>query len=294
MRQPKQVTPPAPATREPTTGEQEMIAAAVEAQRKRARRPTVRATVDGRSFDISSPHADLDGAAAAIREAFGSASGHFASEALSRLAAVATTPSALNAAIALIASMSPENELEAAHAEQVATCHIASLEFARRALIPGQHVDVVSAYVNDFTKLSRSMAIHAEAIAKLHNGGRQRIEVVHVNGPAHFGSGHLAYPGSLDRSGGDAIGNLAQPHGSNRAAIVEAALGLPLRSQEPEGDAVSVPGDAGQEAMCVPWRQSHGSADRITQRALSDGSSHARGKGRQSPGEGYSEARLRP
>lgn len=146
-------------------------------------------------FRIGPPHSDAAGWSAQLTNTFGTRSASFAEQSFGHLAtairdkgAVFPTDAQADYALAMMGAIAPRDELETALGEQIISAHIASLEFLSRARMnAGEYRDTALAYVRAATKLSRTMAGLVETLAKQRAGGRQRIEVVYVNGPAVIG-----------------------------------------------------------------------------------------------------------
>ena len=119
--------------------------------------------------------------------ALGTRSDSFVDDYLSRLGeAVSLTgdekrdTDKLSAAVALVAAVDPQNELEATMALQmVAANEAAQFSFGRSRR--AEFIEHASAYANMGNKAMRSFALHAEAIAKMRRGGEQVVRHVHVN-----------------------------------------------------------------------------------------------------------------
>lgn len=281
---PRKKTEPAakPPLREPTEAERAAGAAALAAQAERPARPSVGITHKGDVTTIGNPHTDWRSWNAQIGEAFGTTSDDFAHLAFGRLGDLArerakpVSEGRANAVLAFMAAIAPRDELEAAIGEQIVAAHLASLEFLCRAKMnAGEYRDTAVAYVNAATKLSRTMAVQVEALAKLRNGGRQRIEVIYVNGPAAFGDGAQIY---APRGGGERPGTLDQCHTPSIAGLA-VAPGLPMRSEDAEGDALSVASRAGAEAMPDARRDESGCAAGRSERPLHGRAMDAGGSG---------------
>jgi hypothetical protein len=242
-----------PVLREPTEAEHAAGVAALAAQARRPARPSLAIGHKGDGMTIGNPHTDWRGWNAQIGEAFGSASEDSAHQAFGRLGAIArekTEPISegrANAMLALMSAIAPRDELEAAIGEQIVAAHLASMEFLSRAKMnAGEYRDTAVAYVNAATKLSRTMAVQVETLAKLRGGGRQRIEVIHVNGPASFGDGAQIY---APWGGGERPGNPDQCHAPAQLAHIAPAPGVPMRGQDPEGHALPIAGREEPEAV---------------------------------------------
>lgn len=132
--------------------------------------------------------------------AFGTASQEFSSQMLGRLAAIANergqefpTETALNAALAAVDSVRPENETEAMLAVQMYAVHETAMEMLVRTKQATNH-QALQNYSTIATKLLRTYTAQIEALAKLRRGGEQTVRVEHVH----------------DHEGGQAIvGNVA-------------------------------------------------------------------------------------
>lgn len=86
----------------------------------------------------------------------------------------------VSAALAMVAAIDPENELEATMALQMVAANEAALQAFRRSR-SADWMEHASSYSNMANKAMRSFALHAESIAKLRRGGEQVVRHVHVN-----------------------------------------------------------------------------------------------------------------
>lgn len=251
-----------PTVRDPT--EQELVAIR-EAARSLLKRPA-RASLTLKSDPtggvlISNPHANANGWHAHMSDTFGTASEAFSNQSFVRVLTAAAdrkkpaTEMQANAALALMGAIAPENELEAAIGEQIIAVHLASLDFLNRARTnAGEYRDTAVAYASAATKLTRTMGAMVETLTKLRTGGRQRIEVVYVNGPAVIGDNtQTVITGGDAGGGGNSI--VGQPHATAAIAHIAAATGLPMRRADTEGDALPVASCEGQEALPDARRQ---------------------------------------
>jgi len=146
----------------------------------------------GRRGDvILAPKAELQAHKAAFREVFGETlSDEFVDEMLTRLVtALAPGPwdtleaPTLNAAIALIASVKPQTELEALLAVQIAATGFASLKFLKlgQRHLEDAYIEVYGGYA---TRLMRLQLELIQALDKHRRGRRdnkQTVEVRHVH-----------------------------------------------------------------------------------------------------------------
>ena len=143
----------------------------------------------GRRGDvILAPEAELQEHKAAFREVFGQTlSDEFVDEMLTRLVStLAPGPSdeleaaTLNAAIALIASVKPQTELEALIAVQIVATGFAGLKFLQRSQ---RHLDeaFIGVYGGYGTRLLRLQLELIQALDKHRRGNKQTVEVRHVH-----------------------------------------------------------------------------------------------------------------
>ena len=271
------VSTPAP-HRQPTQAERDEIAAAKARQVGRPIRVKVKQhSASGGTLTVGQPHADGSGWSAQLTDAFGTSSVAFASQAMARLAtagkanhAAAPTEEQTNAILALMGAIAPRDELEAAIGEQIIATHLASLDLLARARSnAGEYVGSAAAYTTMATKVSRTMATHVEALAKLRSGGKQTHEVryVYVNGPAVFGDhAQTVIGGAGTHAGG---GGNTKP-GQSLAQVNDSGARLPeVWSQDPSPDALPIPSGERSPAMSDARRQGWG-PDGEGQRPLQD------------------------
>jgi hypothetical protein len=134
------------------------------------------------------PAADLEGHRARLREAFGNTmSDEFVEVILGKLIE-ALRPSpfdqleepTLNAALAIIASMQPQSELQALLAVQIIATGFAGLRFLRQSQ---RHMteEFIDVYGNYAIKLLRLQAEMIHAFDRYRRGNKQTVEVRHVH-----------------------------------------------------------------------------------------------------------------
>jgi hypothetical protein len=107
----------------------------------------------------------------------------------------------LNAAIALVASMKPETELQALLAVEIAAIGFAGHKFLRQSQ---HHLDeiYINVYGNYAIKLLRLQLDMIRALDSHRRGGRQSVEVRHLH--IHSGAqGVVGIVNAGDREGGD-------------------------------------------------------------------------------------------
>ena len=119
--------------------------------------------------------------------ALGSSSNQFVGATLNRIALTLRfsaddpgTSEKIGAALALVAAVEPQNELEATMAVQMVAANEAALAFFDRSR-SAEFIEHAAAYSNMANKAMRSFALHAEAINKLRRNGEQVVKHVTVN-----------------------------------------------------------------------------------------------------------------
>src|SRR6266480_1952710 len=154
---------------------------------------------------LLAPKAELQGHKAAFRELFGDTlSDEFVDEMLTQLDSVLAPgpwdvlePGTLNAAIAIIASVKPQTELEALLAVQIVAAGFAGLKFLQR----GQsHLEeaYISVYGGYGTRLLRLQLDLIQALDKHRRGHKQTVEARHV----HIHSGAQGVVGIINSGKG--------------------------------------------------------------------------------------------
>ncbi|MCZ6804231.1 MAG: hypothetical protein O7D86_09940 [Proteobacteria bacterium] len=86
-----------------------------------------------------------------------------------------------NGAIAMYQALEPQDDLEQLLTAQMVATHNMAMEFSKRAMLTGQPPDGINANVNRVTKLMRTFTAQVEALKKYRTGGKQTIQVQHVN-----------------------------------------------------------------------------------------------------------------
>jgi hypothetical protein len=154
------------------------------------RRQPARAKVQSKHYgsrSFSSPHADHAGFRARLADALGTASPDFVDASLHQLVQAVShcdspeggSEMELNAALALIESVRPTNEIEAALALQMAATHRLAMQMMgglRRGGITA-NAPISGGLA---TKLLRAFAGQFELLDRLRRGGRQIVRVEHV------------------------------------------------------------------------------------------------------------------
>jgi hypothetical protein len=144
----------------------------------------------------------------------------------------------LNAALALIESIRPANEVQAALGLQMAATHrlaMAMMGRLRRDMTKSN----ATVYGGLATKLLRAFAAQFEVLDRLRRGGQQTVRVEHVTVQA----GGQAIVGHVETTGGGGLKSEEQPH------AIAYAPGVEMPSPDPERSTVSGASDAEQPVL---------------------------------------------
>jgi hypothetical protein len=87
----------------------------------------------------------------------------------------------LNAALSMYIGLKPKDSLEAMLISQMVNVHNLAMEFSRRSMFDEQPAEGVERNINRVTKLMRTFTAQAECLNKYRTGGKQTIQVQHVN-----------------------------------------------------------------------------------------------------------------
>src|SRR5580704_949975 len=152
------------------------------------RTPPPRVVKPSRMNDqVVAPTPDLETHRAALRQVFGTLSEEYSQTMFGKLvAALRPNPfehldeATLNAAIALVASMKPETELEALLAVEIASIAFAGQKFLRQSQ---HHLDeiYIGVYGSYALKLLRLQLDMIRALDQHRRGNKQTVEVRHVH-----------------------------------------------------------------------------------------------------------------
>ncbi|HEY1562518.1 MAG TPA: hypothetical protein VGF71_16745 [Caulobacteraceae bacterium] len=230
---------PSAAKREPTPEEWERITLAATRFGSRPK-PVAMTWTPAGVFGF--PHNDEPAERIALHDALGTSSLDFVKVSLGQLECATRerceergeSIAELNAALALVEAIAPQNELEAALAVHMAGVNNLAAEMLGLAR-HSDLVDHIALFGGLAVKLARTFAAQIEALAKLRGGGKQQVEVrhVYVNGNAVIGDVHGG-------GGGDAETE-RRPH----APALTNAPGDPVRGSF-EADRQAMP-SAGRE-----------------------------------------------
>lgn len=246
---------PAP-LRDPTPREKAAIAKATAYCRGRSE-PIAYAVkaAEGSTVTVEAPHNDHGGTIALQNATFGTASIAFAERLAGQVSSAVRgrgqafpTGDALNAGMAAVAGIEPQNEQEAMLAVQMVGTHemaIEMMELARRST----DINRAERYGNLATKFLRTYTTQLEALAKLRRGGEQTVRVEHV----HVYNGGQAIVGQVATGGrgsaGGIVENGRQPYALTGQAAYALPAGAPVLRQDTGGSGMPVAGCERQEAV---------------------------------------------
>jgi hypothetical protein len=241
---PSQTAPETPPLSEAEIGE---VRAYESRLRSRPRPPRVK-TQTGRGGKLLNlePASLIDHARLVVT--FGTADPGFADLMLSGLVNAAcdggpsNPPSAeaINRALAAVTGIGPRDETEAMLATQMVATHFAAMTLLRR-LKGAEEIRQQDSAGNLATKLLRTYAMQMEALQRYRGKGQQRVTVEHV----HVHQGGQAIVGTV-QGGGVPRKSEDQPLASNAIAYEP---GIPMRSPDPQLEAVPVAGGAGKAPL---------------------------------------------
>lgn len=229
----------------PDTAEQRAIAEAETRLRARRKPVQTHTKLKDESLAVGPTHLDLDGFTARLLDAFGTTSKAVIDAEMLRLSGVLQTDkpgfeTRLNAALALIEGIRPENELEAVLAVQIAATHAVAM--SKLSLLQSVNtIPQAESAANIATKMQRTFTMQLEALSKMRRGGQQNVRVEHV----HVHAGGQAVVGTINHAGGGR-GDHEIPGQADtfEARSLAYAPGAPLWSEDPERQAVPSRGGA--------------------------------------------------
>ena len=88
---------------------------------------------------------------------------------------------AIDGAINFYRGFEPKDNLECLLAAQMVATHGMAMQFSARAMLKDQNFDGIDSNINRATKLMRTFTAQVEALRKYRTGGKQTIQVQHVN-----------------------------------------------------------------------------------------------------------------
>lgn len=243
-------TPAAKPAREPTDGQKAAMDRALERYQARPAplEFTVVNTPEGK-VNLASPHSDDGGHILHSLDTFGTASIDFQTNAIAQLGGVLREEKQdnlqameLNAGLAAISGIAPQNEVEAMLALQMVATHDVAMK-ALRKINYTSDINRAEKLGTLATKMLRTYTTQLEALAKLRRGGAQTVRVEHV----HVYQGGQAIVGNVQGGGapGGMIENGQQAHATDPRALA-AAPGTPMLCADPQGLGMSLAGSVGE------------------------------------------------
>lgn len=219
---------------------------ALENYKEREARPTIK--YEGNRAVLAGDEGMRIAAHIRLMDLFGTASEGFMCFGVDRLSGSAydadgkVRETAVNAALAMIAAIDPQDEIEGALALQMAQGHqlaTTMLEMAART----DSTDHLALYGGLAVKLSRTFTQQIEALSRLRGDANQsvRVEHVHVHDGGQAIVGNVGAPG---RGGRGKRKNRGQSDATDNSGRQPA-----LRSPDPEGNAVPIARRRRKEAV---------------------------------------------
>jgi uncharacterized protein (DUF4415 family) len=238
----------------PSDAEKREIAAATGRQKGRPPRVAINIRQPEKAvMEISPTHSDGKGWRTRLEDALGTASPAFADAELVRLMTVFRDRAgiidarAVNAALAVVDGLKPQNEIEAMLALQMAATHALAMKFTARLYsgavetIPQQDSAALT-----LSRLQRAFTTQMDALSNMRRGGRQRVLVEHVN----VYPGGQAIVGDVTHTGrGVSNENGGQSHAADDKRAIAASGSVPMWRPDPAREALPVSSCEGQEAL---------------------------------------------
>jgi hypothetical protein len=275
----------------PNVVELHEIAAAKERGRKRHPRVALNfQEPKPRHVLLSCPHTDYQGWQARLQDALGTTSVAFTEVEINRLLTVfykagIVDANAVNAALAMIDGLKPQNEAEAMLAVQIAATHDHVMNFSAR-LGRGDSVQEQDFVSLTLSRLHRAFTTQLETLSNMRRGGRQKVvvEQVHIHKHVNVYPGAQAIVGDVTHTGrGVADENSGQGHAADDKRAIATEECPPMWCQDSARETVSVTGREGQAALSDARGIARlGSTKGQAERKLSSRLLHRGGNGRAS------------
>jgi hypothetical protein len=237
----------------PSDAERQEIAAASGRQKKRPPRVAVGIRQpENAMMEISPTHSDGKGWRTRLEDALGTAS-TFVDTELVRLMTVfrdrkgIIDERAVNAALAVVDGLKPQNEIEAMLALQMAATHALAMKFG--ALLNSGAVETIpqqDSAALTLSRLQRAFTTQMDALSNMRRGGRQKVVVEHV----HVYPAGQAIVGNVTHTGrGVSNENGGQSHAADDKRAIAASASVPMWGPDPPREALPIPNGEGQEAL---------------------------------------------
>ena len=237
---PDQVRPEEPSL---SRDERKEIRQFLDRKRDRRRAPCVRIkSKPGKPFDI-----DFPSPVEFVRfiSAFGTSESAFAYLMLNGVLNAACegspknppTERSINQALAAVVGIGARDEIEGMLATQMLATHVAAMTALRR-MKGSETIPQQDSNGNLAVKLLRTFAAQVEALHRYRGKGEQKVIVEHV----HVHPGGQAIVGTVTPAGGGSVEKTEEQAHASRGITYEP--GIPMRSKDPEREAVPVAGGA--------------------------------------------------
>jgi len=274
------------ANHDPSDAEKQEIVAATGRQNQRPPRVAIdiRQPENG-AVAISPTHSDGSGWQTRLKDALGTSSNRFVDVELARLMTIfrdragVIDAGAVNAALAVIDGLKPQNEIEATLAVQIAVTHALVMKFSARLYsdstetIPQQDSAALT-----LSRLQRAFTTQMDSLSNMRRGGRQKMVVEHV----HVYPGGQAIVGNVTHRGRGVSGeNSGQAHATDDKRTIAASGSAPMWCPDAAREALPVSNSEGQEAVSdargsARHRSPEGRSKRKLPARLLHGGSHSR------------------
>lgn len=236
----------------PSAREAQAIIDATARREKRHPRARTGIKISGENrVNLVQPHTDQQGWKTRLEDALGTCSRAFVNTELIRILNVlrdanGIDPDAIDAVFAVLDGQKPKDEIEALLIVQMAVTHALTMKKAG-LLNRVETIQQQDSAALALSRLTRTFTAQVEALTKLRRGGEQKVTVEHV----HVYPGGQAIVGSVTHTGGPGaiLGNQEQPHAANDSRALAIAGCGPMRSQDPQREAMPVANCEGQEAL---------------------------------------------
>ncbi len=225
----------------------------------RAARVAIHGTSPTGAMQMSlEPPADEQIDTAALRESFGCKEGVLASALLTQVLNICRDNSTdlpdqdtINAAIAAVHGIAPQDEAESLLATQMVGVHFLAMKLLQRSMTANSTVQTEQ-NVNMATKMLRTFAAQLEALKRYRSKGEQRVVVQHQHLNVSAGQANVQVNAAVP--GGEGAGGLIESGGQAHAINVSDTFLPPLLGQNEGEDALPTAGDA-ERAMPAPRRK---------------------------------------
>jgi hypothetical protein len=236
---------PAIAPRAPSEAEKRAIAEASKQMEQRGARVAIQIRQpENGPIEVSPTHSDGAGWQTRLQDALGTSSKRFVDIELARLMTVFRDSAgvidarAVNAALAAIDGLKPQNEIEAMLAVQIAVTHALTMKFSARLYsgkietIPQQDSAALT-----LSRLYRAFTTQVDTLSNMRRGGRQKVVVEHV----HVYPGGQAIVGSVTHTGRRVQDkNEGQAHATDDQRTIAPTESAPMRSADPPRETLPV------------------------------------------------------